>query len=289
MQPNQDLLGNKWRFLINPLRNAARRVDIFLCLDQFKPSRGSQEGLTFFNAAVVSISNLPDCKDPSCGAQFERFELCLSEVTRFEMENGLEYDWFIRDRPDTIFFSRIPNVSTLQPDKVHAPARYARSKSFRDLCSTESIERRRAVGAWEPCSEANEWFREDPDRSCIAIGDEFAMVPRRLRAAYFRNTWKGMDSERVAAPWGPLETDLITQRFGCFFWRDDLKAPHRSKWNNEGVLTRQLIASAPDSIEILNLTYRLDACRRVPLRRGLRLEDILTPQKLKQCHQDVLV
>ena len=128
---------------------------------------------------------------------FLRMKQCYTDVKAYAKENGIRYDWWVRTRPDLIYYHNLPTVTELggRSDTI-----YARSRRVGTGYTTVSNE---AVSYWDyvdicgafQCTrvmnsapgQPGKPRRDVPENNakCSVIDDQFGYIPNAFAAVYF--------------------------------------------------------------------------------------------------------
>lgn len=318
--PNHIFLKHKLAQLINPLRAESRRAELFMCTDAVLPRVSSHLNATAWHVASGNAT-CGNVRGHRCNAMFLRARGCFEFADGWARARGFAFDWYVRDRPDTVLMRPAPPLACL-PDQsaVYAPPRWAGQQAFPTLCSPEKQRARQerirgtSIGSWsnrggnavhayrESCSNGFTLGGNNPWKApmdCLTISDEFAMVPAKHARAYFTDTWFGMSEDRETPPWGRNPgADATTKAHCCMFMNcHALLRPKQcttcAKWAPEGVLTRQLfMAGAPIGVLELdtahvpqapNQRHQRGGANNEPLWRWLR-SDAATSLRHRDAH-----
>ena len=260
--PGHVFLKHKLAQLIEPLRAESKRTELFMCTDGVLPVVS-----TFLNATAWHVASgngtCGGSRGSACNGMFRRARSCFEYVQGWSSARRFSFDYFVRDRPDTVLMRPVPPIKCL-PDRsaVYAPPRFVGEQLFPGLCSSEQQRARReriartglhswlsgrAGGAYrESCSNGYSLQWRAP-LNCVTISDEFAIIPAASAASYFADSWFGMSDSRETPSWGrDPKRDPATSAHCCLFMGCRALAPQAFskgqgiKWAPEGVLTRQL-------------------------------------------------
>ena len=255
--PGHIFLRHKLAFLINPIRSESRRTELFMCTERIVPSVSQYLNATAWHVASEN-ETCEEGEGQRCNSMFRRARSCFEFARSWSSQRQFSFDWYIRDRPDTVLMRPVPPIKCL-PDKsaVYAPPRWVGEHLFPELCSLKKQLARKdriektGISMWagrgyrEYCSN-NFTFGWKAPRKCVTISDEFALIPAKSAVSYFGDSWYGMSEDRETPPWSSKPAgDPTTKRHCCLFMRchpmiSMSRCDHCLKWAPEGVLTRQL-------------------------------------------------
>ena len=230
-------------------------VDTFLCF-QADPSQ-ERANVLQIPSVVFEWLNVKQVINDDFNFYEQRLASCYDAVRKAEEPSSSTaepryYDWFIRTRPDNVWFGDMPRVVTLSPLAISL-----RARSFANYGVTRRMNDNHMSYGW-----GNEGNCTAPqcltctaevtkDQKCLIVDDQFAVVPRIRADHYFRRE----HSQPRGAPDWP-ETDVSA--FVAKRWLDermlgwtpccDKTAPPRSGQVNvygwyESKLTRALLST----------------------------------------------
>ena len=194
------LLRSHGNMILQPLREAAHQVHLFVVLG---PADNKSEISTLFHKAgplpakAVRYVGLKGRAD-----QFRRFAICR-ELMEHERSSG--YDWVVRIRPDSLFFSPLPPLHRVNPLYVHS-----RMRCYCPTCLNSSPEVAENAMSSEFQSQLRRVCRTG-SCSCRLAGcglnesrldDQVALVPAAFVPAYFQNHRYGNGFSNITS--GPL-------------------------------------------------------------------------------------
>ena len=139
--PEHVLLRHKLAHLVDPLRAEAKRVELFMCTERVLANVNAYLNVTAWHVARFRRSvgyggyggrggysgglGLGGGADVggglacgvgwngTCNGMFMRSQACFEFVTQWSQRNRVRFDWFIRDRPDTVFMRPPPPLACL--------------------------------------------------------------------------------------------------------------------------------------------------------------------------------
>ena len=137
---------------------------------------------------------------------FMRLETCYGKVQQWAHEHAVVFDWFVRDRPDTMLTGPPPPLACLIAGRVvYAPPRWAGAERFPELCSAgaQQARRERVAARGMTWGHDNDGYRELCSKNyyytkwrslpaCLTLSDEFALIPAAAADIYFKDAWAGM-------------------------------------------------------------------------------------------------
>ena len=132
--------------LIRPLiaEFGATNVHLYLCVDT--PNAARVQSMKFGPAAPLRVfqHDIRDGKNVAktiWNPQWARLAMCYDEVKAYATKAGhFNYEWFVRSRPDTLFFGDAPSpLEDLPIDTVHAPARVIGGSRMEEINPIDDI------------------------------------------------------------------------------------------------------------------------------------------------------
>lgn len=156
--------------VLDVYRRAGHTVDVFMC-----------EELTVNNAALgLVIGRLKPYSvyNVNASGQFEREEKC--HIMFLQHHADSDYDWFLRTRPDLVFWENAPDLLTLDPTFIHARLLAAVNISGLNQGSF-------SYGWDDPTCGADVCMPGSCSHTCEVYDDQFAIVPYTLAKAYFES------------------------------------------------------------------------------------------------------
>ena len=156
--------------VLDVYRGAGHTVDVYLC-----------EELTASDAALALV--LGRLKpftvfDVEAANQFEREEKC--HIAFLQRHADADYDWFLRVRPDLVFWENAPDLQALDAAFIHARLLSALNVSGLDQGCL-------SYGWDDPTCNADVCMPGTCSSSCEVYDDQFALIPAALAKAYFES------------------------------------------------------------------------------------------------------
>lgn len=215
-------------------------VDSFLCTASSTGDAKQAAKLSMIRS-IWPLAGVWEDGDLDCSGegkecpQFERLLVCFRHVMATEQVSGVQYNWFVRLRPDAVVRQPLPRIitrSTEDPRTVYGQGMYFLSSHLTSPASQLHVP---VDYKWRPAKSKH-------SVDCKTIWDGFAVVPRSISSAYFSNSWRGMRDDRVRRPqgWISASRDVAMHKGGCLGMVAPQRDPAFKKWTPEGVLSRQV-------------------------------------------------
>jgi len=112
--------------------------------------------------------------------QFWRKAWCHEQLEEWSRNHSMSFDWLIQTRPDLVYFSDVPDIRTLTPDRVYGRMRAA-GISYTSRWNLSSLHFSHAFSApWE----VGCWGRHFKwQEECVIIDDQFDIIPWKFAKA----------------------------------------------------------------------------------------------------------
>lgn len=176
--------------------SAEAEVHSFLCinLEDELPSSEVMNGLRVLmvtrnntgTAADTWPKGVPLDRHVSAEAQRGRWGRCFEHARHHERNTGAHFSWFVRMRPDLLWFGNIPPLSSYSERHVSVRARslhggYSPSHRVHPIKTTIEV----LSSIRHGCEKNTDCTRLSAVRPCLVPDDNFAIVPRKLAPSYF--------------------------------------------------------------------------------------------------------
>ena len=224
-------------------------VRTFLCIEPlrlnytFKPTKraAGHENAEEVPPHVVAALNIVGTYRHAAPSQEARLKACYTQAREYEAARGVQFEWFVRTRPDNIWFGDAPALSTASPLDVLARARSL--LRFPGRLTDDSM-------SWGFDAPQHHCAPPLPRKvickltataqPCGIIDDQFAAVPRIQSERYFLR--------RPTEPKGARENGHVQEAMNAstvprhLQWGDCCPTLAAWKAMPEGRLTRALFA-----------------------------------------------
>ena len=102
-------------FMIDPLVRDFQTVHVYMCLDA--PNAAKMNGKTVGGLTPVFV------KEYRSRSMFLRMKECFVDVSKHARATNVRYEWWVRSRPDQIFYSNLPGIRGKRSDTIYARSR----------------------------------------------------------------------------------------------------------------------------------------------------------------------
>jgi len=105
------------QFLIDPLKRDFGQVDIYMCIDKPNGPKMKDKKVAGITPTFV--------REYASRTMFLRMKQCYVDVLAHAKQNGIRYDWWVRTRPDLIYYHNLPTVTEVggRTDTIYARSR----------------------------------------------------------------------------------------------------------------------------------------------------------------------